>query len=91
MPRDASHPPATPLERGRWRRRLGGNVNGGRIVGTFPGLADDQRFEGRDLAITTDSRDLLADVLTGTLGLAAADLAAIFPDHTRKSLGLLRS
>ena len=70
---------------------LGGNVNGGRIVGTFPGLADDQRFEGRDLAIATDSRDLLADVLTGTLGLAAADLAAIFPDHAPKSLGLLRS
>jgi uncharacterized protein (DUF1501 family) len=70
---------------------LGGNVNGGRIVGTFPGLADDQRFEGRDLAITTDSRDLLADVLTGTLDLPAADLAAIFPDHAPKSLGLLRS
>jgi uncharacterized protein (DUF1501 family) len=69
---------------------LGGNVHGGRIVGTFPGLADDQRYEGRDLAITTDSRDLLADVLTGTLGLGTADLAAIFPDHVAKPLGLLR-
>jgi uncharacterized protein (DUF1501 family) len=70
---------------------LGGNVNGGRIVGAFPGLADDQRYEGRDLAIATDSRDLLADILVGTLALSAADITAIFPDHARKPLGLIRA
>jgi len=69
---------------------LGGEVNGGRIVGTFPGLADDQRFEGRDLAIATDSRDLLSQVLSSTLALSAADLGAIFPDHAPKSLALFR-
>ncbi|MFT3691654.1 MAG: DUF1501 domain-containing protein [Kofleriaceae bacterium] len=62
---------------------LGGQVNGGRIAGTFPGLADDQRFEGRDLAIATDTRDLLSEVL-------AVNDPTIFPDHQAKSLGLLR-
>ncbi|MBW8773462.1 MAG: DUF1501 domain-containing protein, partial [Gemmatimonadetes bacterium] len=70
---------------------LGGNVAGGRIAGRFPGLAEDQRFEGRDLAIATDTRDLLADVLAGTLGLGDAELAAIFPGRARRPLGLLRA
>jgi uncharacterized protein (DUF1501 family) len=70
---------------------LGGGVAGGRVVGRLPGLAVDQRFEGRDLAIATDTRDLLGDVLAGTLGLGAAELAAIFPGHPRQPLGLFRS
>ena len=61
------------------------------IVGRFPGLAEDQRFEGRDLAIATDTRDLLADVLAGTLGLGDAELAALFPGRARRPLGLLRA
>lgn len=69
---------------------LGGGVAGGRVLGHFPGLAEAQRFEGRDLAIATDTRDLLADILTGTLGLPAADLAAVFPGHTPRRLGVLR-
>ncbi|HEY0193892.1 MAG TPA: DUF1501 domain-containing protein, partial [Kofleriaceae bacterium] len=70
---------------------LGGQVAGGRIAGSFPGVAEDQRFQGRDLAIATDTRDLLADVLAGTLGLGHAELAAIFPGHARKPLGLVRA
>jgi uncharacterized protein (DUF1501 family) len=69
---------------------LGGNVAGGQIIGRFPGLAEDQRFEGRDLAIATDTRDLLGDVLAGTLGLTAAELAAIFPGHAPRRLGIVR-
>ncbi len=69
---------------------LGGNVDGGKIIGTFPGLAKDQLFEGRDLAIATDSRDLLGDVLAGTLGLSSSDLTAVFPDHSLRRLGTLR-
>ncbi|HEY0254958.1 MAG TPA: DUF1501 domain-containing protein [Kofleriaceae bacterium] len=81
---------------------LGGAVDGGKVCGTFPGLADDQRFEGRDLAITTDSRDLLAEVLAvdepglPRRGSAAGgqrgviDDATIFPNHERKKLGLFR-
>ncbi|CAN5564130.1 DUF1501 domain-containing protein [soil metagenome] len=70
---------------------LGGNVDGGKVIGTFPGLAKDQLFEGRDLAITTDTRDLLGDVLAGTLGLSSADLAAVFPDHPLKRIGTTRA
>jgi len=39
---------------------LGGLVNGGRVLGKWPGLDPAQRFEGRDVAVTTDFRDLSA-------------------------------
>lgn len=58
---------------------LGGTVHGGRMAGRWPGLAPEARFEGRDLAVTTDFRDLLGEVLTGHLG--ARDLNAVFPGH----------
>src|SRR5437763_1591734 len=56
---------------------LGGPVNGGRVLGTWPGLDPANRFEGRDVAVTTDFRDLFAEVLARHLG--ARDLSAIFP------------
>ncbi|CAN5903068.1 DUF1501 domain-containing protein [soil metagenome] len=69
---------------------LGGAVHGKRIVGPWPGLATDKLFEGRDLAITTDTRNLLADVLAGTLAVDSPTLAALFPNHTTRPLGLMR-
>jgi uncharacterized protein (DUF1501 family) len=59
---------------------LGGPVNGGRVLGKWPGLHPAQRFEGRDVAVTTDVRDLFAEILTRHLG--AKDVAAIFPGFT---------
>jgi uncharacterized protein (DUF1501 family) len=59
---------------------LGGPVNGGKVLGTWPGLDAASRFEGRDVAVTTDFRDLFAEVLARHLG--ATDLAAIFPGFT---------
>src|SRR5204862_7764452 len=56
---------------------LGGPVNGGRMLGRWPGLDPADRFEGRDVAVTTDFRDLFAEILARHLG--AKDLAAIFP------------
>ena len=56
---------------------LGGGVRGGKVYGTWPTLDPATRFEGRDLAVPTDFRDLFAEVLTGHLG--AADVAAGFP------------
>jgi uncharacterized protein (DUF1501 family) len=56
---------------------LGGSVNGGRVLGDWPGLAPEQLFEGRDLAVTTDFRDVLSEVCAGHLG--ASNSAAIFP------------
>src|SRR5204862_67831 len=37
---------------------VGGSVRGGRVYGRWPGLRDDQLLEGRDLALTTDFRDV---------------------------------
>ncbi len=59
---------------------LGGSVNGGRVLGKWPGLDPAQRFEGRDVAVTTDFRDLFAELLARHLG--AGDLGAIFPGFT---------
>ncbi len=57
---------------------LGGPVKGGRIYGRWPGLAPEQLFEGRDLALTTDFRTVLSEVLTKHMG--ATNIAAVFPD-----------
>lgn len=56
---------------------LGGPVSGGRVHGRWPGLRPEQLFEGRDLAVTTDFRDLFAEVAIGHLGVPAA--APLFP------------
>src|SRR6266568_3410936 len=56
---------------------LGGPVNGGKVLGKWPGLDPASRFEGRDLAVTTDFRDLFGEILARHLG--ARDLAAVFP------------
>jgi len=42
---------------------MGGDVNGGRVYGTWPGLAEHQLNEGRDLALTTDFWSVLGEVL----------------------------
>lgn len=58
---------------------LGGPVRGGRVYGTWPGLRPEQRFEGRDLAVTTDFRDVFAEVLVSHLGAAPATAGRVFP------------
>jgi len=62
---------------------LGGDVRGGRVHGRWPGLAPDRLYEGRDLAITTDFRDLLGEVLSRHLG--ARDLSRVFPGYAVSS------
>ena len=58
---------------------LGGGVAGGKVHGRWPGLSPEQRHEGRDLAVTTDYRDLFSEVATGHLG--PMELEGIFPGH----------
>jgi uncharacterized protein (DUF1501 family) len=58
---------------------MGGPVRGGRVLGRWPGLEPAARFEGRDLAVTTDFRDLFAELLARHLGAGALD--AVFPGH----------
>jgi uncharacterized protein (DUF1501 family) len=62
-------------------------VKGGRVYGEWPGLKPDQLWQKRDLAVTTDFRDVLADLLVGHL--RAAHLPKVFPGHTRKPVGLV--
>lgn len=58
---------------------LGGAVAGGRVAGTWPGLAQGQLFEGRDLAPTTDLRALAKGLLRDHLHLPAQAVAQAFP------------
>ncbi len=58
---------------------LGGAVNGGKMLGRWPGLDPAARFEGRDVAVTTDFRDLFGEVAARHLG--GVDLSAIFPGY----------
>ena len=68
---------------------LGGPVRGGQIHGRWPGLQDDQLFEGRDLAVTTDLRGVLAAAARAQLG--ATDVSRLFPGYSGSVLpGLLR-
>jgi uncharacterized protein (DUF1501 family) len=70
---------------------MGGAVNGGRVYGRWPGLREENLYEGRDLALTTDFRDVLAELLAQHLG--ARELRAVFPGHAvqpARFAGLLR-
>jgi uncharacterized protein (DUF1501 family) len=70
---------------------LGSRVRAGKVLGRWPGLADGALEDGRDLAITTDVREVLAEVVGSHLGVK--DVAAVFPEiptaHARPSGGLL--
>jgi uncharacterized protein (DUF1501 family) len=67
---------------------LGGGVKGARVLGRWPGLDPSARHEGRDLAVTTDFRDVIADVLEERFRLRDADLARVLPGITRQPVGL---
>ena len=58
---------------------LGNSVRGGKVYGDWPGLKSSQLYEGRDLALTTDFRDVFGEV--AQKHLAASNLKAIFPGH----------
>lgn len=62
---------------------VGGNVRGGKVYGKWPGLEIEQRFERRDLAVTTDFRDVFAEVVVRHLGVA--DPRPIFPGYAIKT------
>ena len=72
---------------------LGGAVHGGRVIADWPGLARAQRFEGRDLRITTDLRAVLKGVLGDHLRVATSVLEqTVFPASAAvPALALLRA
>jgi uncharacterized protein (DUF1501 family) len=72
---------------------LGGQVAGGRVGGTWPGLAQSALFENRDLAPTTDLRSVAKAILGGVFGIPDHRLADVFPGSSSVSAmgGLLRA
>ena len=69
---------------------MGGDVKGGKVYGKWPTLDRSKLWEGRDLSITTDFRDVFAEVVTKHLG--AKDISNIFPGYQFKQpVGFLRT
>jgi uncharacterized protein (DUF1501 family) len=67
---------------------LGGDVRGGKIYGDWPGLQEEQLYDGRDLALTTDFRDVLSELVAHHLG--NSNLRSVFPGYENpKFRGLL--
>jgi uncharacterized protein (DUF1501 family) len=58
---------------------IGGTTRGGRVYGEWPGLSADKLYDGRDLALTTDFRDVFGEVAQKHLG--NADLKKVFPGY----------
>lgn len=56
---------------------FGGKVKGGKIFGRWPGLEKENLFEGRDLQVTTDFRQVLSDTLKDHMGIDAS--SKVFP------------
>ena len=72
--------------RGNVMMVLGPQARGGRMIGRWPGLANDALEEGADLAVITDYRAVLSELLQGHM--RAADPATVFPGFTFAPLGL---
>lgn len=66
---------------------LGGKVAGGQVHGRWPGLDDRALHEGRDLAVTTDFRQVLANISERHLRLPDARLTELFPGFAASSSG----
>jgi uncharacterized protein (DUF1501 family) len=66
---------------------MGGAVNGGKVYGKWPGLEREQLYEGRDLALTTDFRDVLGELVGKHLGNPS--LQPVFPGYRPNYLGLV--
>jgi uncharacterized protein (DUF1501 family) len=58
---------------------IGGSVRGGKVYGRWPGLSIEQRYDRRDLAITTDFRDVFSEVVVRHMGVR--DPRSIFPGY----------
>ena len=66
---------------------MGGDVKGGKIHGKWPGLEKEQLYEGRDLAVTSDFRDVLGELVARHMGNPS--VKGVFPGYDPKFLGLL--
>jgi uncharacterized protein (DUF1501 family) len=60
---------------------MGGSIQGGKVYGDWPTLAPDKLFQQRDLAITTDFRDVFGEICSRHFALPMADMAQLFPQY----------
>jgi uncharacterized protein (DUF1501 family) len=67
---------------------LGGPVKGGKVYGRWPGLDQSQLYEGRDLALTTDFRQVIGESVTRHMG--NQNLATVFPGYDNQPGKFLR-
>jgi uncharacterized protein (DUF1501 family) len=67
---------------------LGGPVKGGRVYGRWPGLDQSQLYEGRDLALTTDFRQVIGEAVARHMG--NKNLAEVFPGYDNQPGKFLR-
>jgi uncharacterized protein (DUF1501 family) len=67
---------------------LGGRVNGGKVYGRWPGLDQSQLYEGRDLALTTDFRQVLGEAVMRHMG--NTNLNEVFPGYENQPGKFLR-
>jgi uncharacterized protein (DUF1501 family) len=67
---------------------MGGGVKGGKLYGRWPGLDKEALFEGRDLEVTTDFRQVYAEVISKHFGFKSTD--KVFPNYqSSAALGIL--
>jgi uncharacterized protein (DUF1501 family) len=62
---------------------IGGGLRGGKVYGRWPGLAVGRRYDGRDLAVTTDFRDVFGEIVVRHLGVDNPQ--SIFPGYPVQS------
>jgi len=61
---------------------MGGPIKGGKVYGDWPTLAPDRLFQHRDLAITTDFRDVFGEICARHFGVPMSAMPQLFPQHT---------
>jgi uncharacterized protein (DUF1501 family) len=67
---------------------MGGPVKGGKVYGRWPGLDQSQLYEGRDLALTTDFRQVIGEAVVRHMGNQKLD--SVFPGFNSQQAKFLR-
>ena len=68
----------------------GGNINGGKVYGSFPGISNADLYLNADLAVTTDFRRPLSDIVTNHLG--NSEIPTVFPGYNgNNNMGLIKN
>jgi uncharacterized protein (DUF1501 family) len=60
---------------------MGGSIKGGKVYGDWPTLAPDKLFQERDLAVTTDFRDVFGEICARHFNVGMNDMAKLFPTY----------